>query len=407
MRISGRRREQQLPGLRGTARVERRAGDLLGRLQPGDVAVMDHTDLDRATADGLVRAGVVAVLNAAPMMSGRYPSLGPRVLVDAGVTVLDGLGPTLLTAVRDGVPVRLHDGLVHVGDATIEGRTVDADLLDEQATQARTGLSAQLETLTHNATEFLRREEDLLLHGRGLPTLTVSMRRRTVAVVVDGPSLDTELARVRDFLREQEPVVVAVDGAAPALLAAGVKPAVLVVDTRDGAEPPPVAVLEAAKQVVVVVRGAGEPTELEQRLGRRAARVETSAQAEDAALLLADAGGAALVVGVGVHATLEDFLDRQRGGLASTYLTRLKLGPRLVDAEAVPRLYSGRVRPWHLLAVMLAGLVALVAAVSTTPVGSGWSEQWLDWGETAWDGLVAAWDWLSSAVSSLVDRVTG
>ncbi|WP_168929549.1 putative cytokinetic ring protein SteA [Nocardioides sp. GY 10127] len=402
MRISARRRQQALPGLRGQARVERRAGDLLGRLQPGDVVVVDHTDLDRATAEGLVRAGALAVLNAAPMMSGRYPSQGPRILVDAGVTVIDRLGDELLAVVRDGSPLRLLDGVVHVGEAhELTGRVVTSAMLDEETQEARSGLAAQLETLTHNAAEFLRREEDLLLHGRGLPPLAVPVRRRTVAVVVDGPSLADELARVRDYLREQEPVVIAVGAAAVALRGAGIKPAVIVVDLRDGEDPPPSAVLDDAKQVVVLVRGPGEPTDFEQRMGRRSSRVETSAQAEDAALLLADAGEAALVVGVGVHATLEDFLDRQRGGLSSTYLTRLKLGPRLVDAEAVPRLYSGRVRPWHLLVVMVAGLLALVAAVSTTPTGAGWSAEWQSWAVTAWDWLVDGWDAVSSWVASL------
>ncbi len=364
------------PGLVGTARVERRTRSLLPRLRPGDLAVVDHLDLDRTTAQALVDAGVTAVLNASPMISGRYANLGPQVLADAGVLLVDGIGIDGLAAIKDGSAIRVHEATVYVDDEPVAtGRELDADVVRAEMEQARTGLATQLETFTHNSTEFLRREEDLLLHGRGLPRPATKIAGRPVVVVVAGHEYEAELQAVRAYLREQQPVLIGVERGAEVLRAAGYQPDIVLLDARaEESDRPSVKTLRAARDVVVRVdRGADRAaTDQLERLGVRPLRLESGATPEDAALILADSCEASVIVGVGMHATLDEFLDRQRPGLASTYLTRLKVGPRLVDATAVPRLYSGRVRPRHLYLVMLAGLVALLAAISVTPVGATW-----------------------------------
>jgi len=346
------------------------------RLRPGDVAVIDHVDLDRATAQALVDAEVAAVVNASAMISGRYPNLGPQVLVDAGVLLVDGIGLPGVAAIADGRPLRLHEGGLYDGDELVAtGRTVDAATVAGELEAARAGLVTQIETLTHNSAEFLRREQDLLLHGRGVPRLRTRVAGRPVVVVVHGPEHERELALVRRFLREQDPVLIGVGRGADALRTAGFGADVVVVDASAGdAEMPSTAALRAARDVVVRTdRGAGTvASDQLERLGVRPLRFESAATPEDAGLILADAADAAVIVGVGMHATIDELLDRRRTGLASTYLTRLKVGPRLVDAAAVPHLYSGRVRPWHVLLVLLSGLVALAAALSVTPVGQDW-----------------------------------
>lgn len=365
------------PGVSGTARVDRRTEVLLPRLRAGDVAVLDHPALDRATAQRLVDAGVAAVVNCSPMVSGRYPNLGPDVLERAGVPMVDGAGPELLEQLRDGTPVQVLDGRLRVGDRVVgSGRPVDREVLDEELARARLGLAAQLETFLHNGTELLRREEDLLLHGSGLPVLATSVAGRAVVVVTLGDDHAAELRALRVYLREQEPVVVAVGKAADTVPHRRGRPQVVVVDAAHPADLPGAETLRAARDVVVrAPRGTDGRLESLDRLGVRPSVVGTDVTAEDVALLLAEAGGASLVIGVGMHARLEEFLDRQRSGLASTYLTRLRLGERLVDASTVPYLYSGRVRPHHLAAVMLAGFAALAAAVGVTPVGQEWAEQ--------------------------------
>lgn len=370
------------PGVEGPARVDRRTAALLPRLSPGDIAVLDHADLDRAVAQALVDAGVAGVVNAAPMISGRYPCLGPSLLVEAGVPVVDGIGLDGLAAIGDRQRVRIAGGAVLVDEVAVAtGRTVDAEILAAELETARQGLTTQLATLTHNATEFLRREQDVLLHGLGVPRVGTRIADRPVVVVVPSHDHERELASVRTFVREQRPVLVAVGRGAETLRAAGLRADVVVMDaSAEDTERPSAQVLKAARDVVVRADPGTGRAALEQleRLGLRPLRFDSSATPEDAALVLADVGQASIIVGVGMHATLDDFLDRRRAGLASTFVTRLKVGHRLVDATAVPQLYAGRVRPRHLFLVMLSGLVALAAAIGVTPVGQEWADTLID-----------------------------
>lgn len=365
-----------LPGVHGTARVDRRTSVLLPRLQRGDIAVIDQHDLDRATAEALLTAGVAAVVHAGPLLSGRYPAQGPQLLADAGVVLVDRVGAEGLAAVRDGARVRVHDGAVWLADHQLAaGRALAADLVRRETDEARTGLAHQLDAFTANSAEFVRREQDLLLHGAGLPRLRTRLEGRTVVVVAPGRDHVAELAGLRPFLREQDAVMVGVDTGADAIVAAGREPDIVVVGPGEE-DLPSAAALRAARDLVVRAEpGAGTTgAERLERLRTRPQRVVTAATSEDVALLLADRNDARLVVGVGMHDRLDDFLDRQRAGLGGTFLTRLVVGHRLVDAAAVPQLYSGRVRPRHLVLVLLAGLVALAAAVATTPVGQEWAD---------------------------------
>ena len=392
-RPSRRRPAEPLPGVQGTARVDRRVATLLPRLRPGDVAVLDVLDLDKTTAQALADARVAAVVDASDLISGRYPNLGPELLAAAGVVLVDRIGAAGLTAIRDGGTVRVHDGVVHLGDrAVATGRMLDAPTIDSEMAAAQRGMVSQLQSFTHNSSEFLRREQDLLLHGAGLPRLRTSMAGRPVVVVSDPHELATRRRSLKPFLREQNPVLVGVDAGADALVSAGFKPDVVVV-TASG-EPPTAKAVRGARDVVMVVEAGGSRDAVErlERLGARPLRLETTATAEDAALLLANAADPRVIVTVGSRATLEEFLDRGRSGLASTYLTRLKVGARVVDASAVPTLYSGRVRPRHVLLALLVCVLAVGAAVASTPIGQEWAQD--------------AWTWLREAFDRLQGRVS-
>jgi uncharacterized membrane-anchored protein len=380
-RPSRRRPAEVLPGVHGTARVDRRIATLLPRLRPGDIAVLDVLDLDKPTAQALVDARVAAVVDASALISGRYPNLGPELLAGAGIVLVDRIGTDSLALIKDGSTVRVHEGGVHVGDRTVAmGRDLDAPTVEQEMDAARQGMVAQLQTFTHTSSEFLRREQDLLLHGIGLPELRTRLAGRPVVVVADARQLAAQRKQLKAFLTEQRPVLIGVDAGADALLDAGYRPQVVLVSA--GAEPPSTKVLKGAADVVLVVEpGASRSsTERFERLGTRPHRLETTATAQDAALLLAHGADARVIVQVGSQATLEEFLDRGRSSVASTYLTRLAVGARIVDASAVPTLYSGRVRPRHLLLALLLCLVAVAAAIASTPVGHDWAveaQQWI------------------------------
>jgi uncharacterized membrane-anchored protein len=269
--------------------------------------------------------------------------------------------------------------------------------------QARGGLATQLESFTHNTTEFLRREQDLLLHGQGVPELRTKIAGRPVVIVVRGYDYREDLRRLRRFIREQRPVLVGVDGGADALLEAHHRPDVVVVgeeglgssssSTGDQGQRVSDKALRSAREVVLHADRSGRAVGSDrlERIGVRTQSMAAAGTTEDIAMLLADAAGASLLIAVGTHATLDEFLDRQRAGLASTFLTRLRVGPRLVDAKGVPQLYAGRVRLWHLLVVLLAGLLALAVALASTPVGSEW-----------WDELRATFPDLVAPIQGLV-----
>ncbi len=363
----------------GPVRADRRISTLLSRLRPGDIAVIDQLDLDRRTAHALLDRGVVAVVNAGAFISGRYPALGAEVLASAGIPLLDSVGPQVFAdAGGSGTGEVDGDRLLVKGKLVARGRSLSLDDVSSLMEEARSGLVTQLESFTYSTTEYLRREQELLLHGQGIPEVRARIQGRPVVVVVKAFDHVTDLRRIRRFVREQRPVLIAVDDGVDALAAVKLRPDILVVGEAGLARTPDVGgrvvsdqALKAAHEVVVHADATDRATGADRldRLGVRPHRVATSGTSEDLALLLADVKGASLIVAVGTHTTLDEFLDRQRAGLASTFLTRLRVGSRLVDAKAVPALYSGRTRAWQLAVIALAGLVALVAALSVTPAG--------------------------------------
>lgn len=367
------------PGLIAPARVDRRPVALAARLETGAIAVTDAVDLDRAGARALLDAGAAAVVSAGPLFSGRYPAHGPLLLAEAGIEVIDSAGPAVLGEIRDGARVRLHAGTVYVGERVVAtGRKVGPDHVRRDMDAARAGLTSQLESFAHDTREVLRGDQDLLLEGEGLPNLAAELAGKHVVVVVDGYDTRAELAGIKHYLRETRPVLIAVDTGADAALASRRTPDVVVLDAQADALPSEDALRQAASVVVRLDPGS-EPAAAErlgrlERLGVRPHRIETTLTSEDVAILMASAGGAAPIVGVGMSATLDDFLDR-RGGMASTWLTRLRAGADLVDARAVAVLYTGRIRPWQLLLALVLGVLAVVAAIATTPVGQEWWDQ--------------------------------
>jgi len=400
MKFATRTRTPAPSGIQARARVDRRPRAVLASVQPGEVVVIDQPDLDRQTAQSLVDAGVAAVVNASAFLSGRYPALGPRLLSDAGVVLVDQVGSGIFDDLRDGAQVTLDDGVVLAGGAAVAtGRLLDAEQVAAEMESARAGLGSQLESFTHNSAELLRREQDLLLHGHGLPPVNELVRGRPVLVAVAGHDTTAELRGVKGWARDQRPAVIGVDRGADLAAATRLRPDVVVVDAAsDDTDLPSLKVMRAAGEVILRAdpgNAAAAVARLE-RIGVRPRVVETDLAAEDVALLLACAGEASLIVGAGMHATLDDFLDRQRGGLTSTWLTRLRVGPQLVDATAVPALYSGRVRPRHLFLALLLGLVAVTVAVASTPVGQEW-----------WDQLAPILGGWYDAVNDAVRRVTG
>lgn len=373
MKLLTRRPPAADPGVEGVVRLDRRTASLVKRLRPGDVAVIDHVDLDRASAEALVSRRVSAVVNAAESISGRYPNLGPEVLAAAGIPLVDAVGSTVFSALDEGQRVRVHDGIVSHRDSTVaKGDVLGAQRVVELMARAHAGLAAQTEAFTASAMLYLERERDLLLDGIGVPEIATSVAGRPVLLVVRGYDYAKDLRALRQYVRENRPVLIGVDGGADALVEAGHRPDLVVGDVDLVSD----ATLRCGAEIVVHTAREGRARGLErlERLGIPGTGFAATGTSEDAAMLLADSCGATLIVAVGTHTTLVDFLDSGRSGLASTFLTRLRVGPTLVDAKAVAQLYRSSVRTWQVLLLLLAGLLAVGVALATTPLG----QQWLD-----------------------------
>ncbi|NEK85845.1 hypothetical protein GCU60_08730 [Blastococcus saxobsidens] len=365
-------------GVSGTARLDRRTKNLTKRLRPGDIAVIDHVDIDRVSADALVGCKVAAVVNAAPSISGRYPNLGPEILINAGIPLLDDVGKDVFAKLKEGAHVRLDGAQLVTEDGTVvaEGLAHDTASVSAAMTEAKAGLSVQLEAFAANTMEYMKRERALLLDGVGVPDVTTSIEGRHVLVVVRGYDYKEDLHALRPYIRDYRPVLIGVDGGADALVEAGYSPDMIIGDMDSVSDD----VLRSGAEVVVHAYADGRAPGLSrvQDLGVDAITFPASATSEDIAMLLADEKGATLIVAVGTHATLIEFLDKGRGGMASTFLTRLRLGGKLVDAKGVSRLYRSRISTAALVVLVLAAFLAIGSALAVSAAGRVYLDLLLD-----------------------------
>ncbi|MBO0805545.1 MAG: hypothetical protein J2P25_21015 [Nocardiopsaceae bacterium] len=357
------------PGVVGAARVGRRTKTLVKRLNPGDIAVIDHADLDRVSADELRECKVAAVVNAAKSSTGRYPNLGPRILLEAGIPLLDDIGDEALARIAEGDQVRLDGEVLYDsgGQAVAKGTQLTDGDVREALDAARHGVATQIDSFAVNTLEFLRSERDLLTNGMDVPELATKMDGRHVLVVVRGYRYAEDLRTLRPYIREYRPVMLAVDGGADALLKAGYRPQLIIGDMDSVTDE---ALTSGAELVVHAYPDGHAPGAARlEALGLSSVPLPAPGTSEDVALLLADACGAALIAVVGTHWTLEEFLDKGRPGMASTFLTHLRVGTKVVNARGVHQLYQSRISGGALLVLVLVAAVTIVVAVASSPAG--------------------------------------
>lgn len=360
-----RRRETALPT--GMVRIDSRTKNLVKRLHPGEIAVISHLDLDWVAAESLVEKRPAAVLNAQQSTSGRYPNQGPKLLLDAGIPLIDDLGNDVMS-LKEGQRVEIRDNQVYQGEKLIaEGvrQTQETNAANMEA--AKASLGVQIEAFTANTMEYLRRERNLLLEAVGVPELKTNLAGRQVLMVVRGYNYKEDLQMLRPYIREYRPVLIGVDGGADALLENGLKPDLIVGDMDSVTD----TALKSGAEIVVHAYTNGKVPGLArvQELGVEHVVWAAVGTSEDITMLLADEKGADLIVALGTHATLLEFLDKGRAGMSSTFLTRLKVGGKLIDAKGVSKLYRPRINNSQIGIMMVAGLAALLAALGATAVG--------------------------------------
>ena len=352
--------------LTGAAKLDRRTKNLVKRLSADDVAIIDHTDLDRVSAEELAESGVRVVVNVARSQSGRFPNPGPLALVRAGVRLIDVPGAELFDNLHEGELVTIRGaGIYRNGTCLATGRVLDERELERMLGEQRGRVTEALEAFAENTMRYLREEGKLLAEGIDFPALQTRFRDRHALVVARGPGYKRDLRMVRPYVRDFKPVLIAVDGGADALLEAGYRPDVIVGDMDSVSDK---ALSCGAELLVHGYRDGSAPGEQRARqLGVPYQIARATGISEDLALLLAYEKGSELIVAVGTHFNLIEFLERNRDGMSSTFITRLKVGEILIDAKGVSRLASRQVGIWPLVLLALAGLAAIAVAIVVSP----------------------------------------
>ena len=356
----------------GIARVDKKTKHLAQRLQKGEIAIIDHADLDSICARMLVECRPAAVVNASPSISGRYPNTGPGILLSAGIPILDDVGTDIMAAIREGEEIRLEGDDVWRNDVKVaSGKSLTPTDAARQMENSRANLAGELEKFAQNTLKFIQEEKFLILDPVEVPEIKTKINERHALIVVRGEGFKEDLAIIRSYLQDVRPVLIGVDGGADALLEAGFRPDLVVGDMDSVSDE----ALICGAEIVVHAYGNGKAPGLARvkSLGLDPAVFPIQGTSEDMAMMLAYEKGADLIVAVGTHSNLIDFLEKGRAGMASTFLTRLKIGSKLVDAKGVSRLYRRMPGVKELTILVAAAAAPVLVIVSQSPAVRTWA----------------------------------
>jgi len=350
----------------GTARLGKRTKDLVKRLGPADIAVIDHEDIDRMAAEGLIASGVPAVVNAAKSISGRYPNIGPKMLVEQGVILIDDAGQQAFELLAEGDAISIEANMILRENKTLfSGSLLNSEKVARQMELAGQSLDVEMEQFVSNTVEYLEKQKGELIYDPWVPEVATKIKGRQVLVVVRGYDYLQDLETLKPYIREVRPVLIGVDGGADSLLEAGFKPQIIIGDLDSVTDK----ALTSGAEIIAhaYVDGTLPAARRLADLGVEATAWPLSATSEDLALLLAYEKKADLIVALGTHSNLVEYLDKGRSGMASSFLVRLKVGTRLVDAKGVSKLYRAAPPSWQILVVVLVFLLVMITIIIASP----------------------------------------
>ncbi|NLO89669.1 MAG: hypothetical protein GX088_04995 [Clostridia bacterium] len=353
--------------INGIARVDKRTKNLVKRLQPNEIAIIDHQDIDEIAADSLIASKVKAVVNASESISGRYPNPGPLKIIEAGILLVDSVGKGIMEKIEEGQEITIISGDIYVGDKLIaSGRILTLEEVKELMEESEENFNKELEKFIDNTLEYAKKEMKFILNGIEAPDLKTKFKGKHALIVVRGHDYKKDLKTIRSYIKEVKPVLVGVDGGADALLEAGYKPDIIVGDMDSVSD----RALKCGAELVVHAYPDGRAPGLDRvrKLGIDAVVVRAPGTSEDLAMLLAYQKGAQLIVAVGTHSNVFDFLEKGRKGMASTFLVRVKVGSILVDAKGVNKLYKSSIKFRYLAGIIAAALIPFLVIFIVSPV---------------------------------------
>lgn len=326
---------------KGQVRLGRKTKELVKNLKSREIAVIDHPDLDAVGAMQLADSGVSVVLNAADSITGRYPNLGPELLLERGIVLIDRLGDAIFTQLQDGDQIQIVQQNIYLNEHLVaSGRLVTRDFVLSLMEEARKNIDAEVFKFVDNTIEYMQKEKQLMLADLIIPKVRTPIKDRHVVVVVRGINYRDDLRAIGAYIDDMNPVLIGVDGGADALLEFGHTPDLIIGDMDSVSSE----TLNCGAEILVHAYQDGRSPGARRlsELGIDYKIFPAPGTSEDIALLLAYELGAQLIVAVGLHSNLIDFLEKGRPGMASTFLTRMKIGSILVDAKGVSQLYKGK-----------------------------------------------------------------
>lgn len=352
--------------IKGIVKVDNRTKNLVKRLQPNEIAVINHDELDEVAAQSLVAAKVKAVINATKSMSSRYPNMGPQVLAEAGVHIVDNVGVEIMEDLKDGDDVEIYYNIItkngkHIG----QGEVLTLDKINVEMAETRKNLSDVLSKFVKNTLEYAQQEQWFILGGVDIPDTSIKFKDRHTLIVVRGQNYKDDLMAIQSYINEVHPILVGVDGGADALREFGYKPDIIIGDMDSITDE----TLKCGSEIIVHAYSDGRAPGMDRikQLGLQAITFPAPGTSEDIAMLLAYEKGTELIVAVGTHSNMIDFLEKGRSGMASTFLVRMKVGSILVDARGVNKLYKQPVRLRSVVAITVAALIPFVLVLTISP----------------------------------------
>ena len=348
-------------------KVDRKTKKLAKRLSAGEIAVINHIDIDEVAANSLVERKIKLVINAAPSISVRYPNKGPKILIDNNILIIDNVGENVFEELKEGQVIEVNNGQIYRDGQFIgSGEVMDKSVVEKRTQIAYENMSVELDRFIDNTIEYAKREKGFILGETEIPKMTTNYKDRHVLVVVRGQDYKEDLATIKSYIEEMKPILVGVDGGADALLECGYNPDVIVGDMDSVTDE----ALKKAKEIVVhaYVDGRAPGLKRVQDLGLDAVVFPAPGTSEDIAMLTAYEYGAELIVALGSHSNMIDFLEKGRKGMASTFLVRLKIGAKLIDAKGVNLLYKSKLKMKYIWALVITAIfpVIIIAYLSPT-----------------------------------------
>lgn len=356
--------------IQGIVKRDRVTKNLTKRLEIGDIALISHRDLDEVAALNLVEKGVIAVINTDETISGKYPNLGPEVLVEANIPIFEVKGLESVENIKENDNISIINQKIYIEEDFIcDCKKLSDEDVHNLLNKSMKNIGVELDRFIENTLEYAKKEKALVTGEIHIPKIKTNMKKKHVLIVVRGRYYKRDLEAIENYINEVKPVLIGVDGGADALLEFGYTPDIIIGDMDSVSDK----ALLTAKEIIVhaFLNGKAPGLERVESLGIEPVIFSSIGTSEDITLLLAYENQADIIVAVGTHNNMIDFLEKGRPGMASTFLTRLKVGDKLVDARGVNKLYSSGFNLKYLVIIILASFLPILTLIIINPVTRG------------------------------------